>query len=321
MAVVHTTRQKILHYVGLAISLAFIYFIFRGSKISDVIRIISNTSLLYAFVVALLSLALVVCKTYRWKLLLNKSGVMPYYDLLKINFTAHMFNILLPFRAGEVIQVFLTRSRGDIKKSAVAGSLVLNKFMELLSLLILFYILCIFVKTTIPNIWLRPIMYLAIFSILFLIVFAFRIIDINKIPNPSNKLLRTVHGFFMSLTCITDKILLIKSLLLSLFVWGIELSMIYILLVSFGISAPLWTPILLVVGINLAMLIPATSGSFGPYEFAIIMVLGLFKVPKETALAFAITLHFLEIVLVLLVGLLCYIGLKDKRLLKLKVEK
>jgi uncharacterized membrane protein YbhN (UPF0104 family) len=51
------------------------------------------------------------------------------------------------------------------------------------------------------------------------------------------------------------------------------------------------------------------------------MVLGLLKVPKETALAFAITLHFLEIVLVLLAGLLCYIGLKDKRLLKLKVKK
>jgi uncharacterized protein (TIRG00374 family) len=298
------------------ISLIFIYFIFKGSKISDVIMIISNTSLFYAIIVALLSLALVVFKTFRWKLILDKSGVMPYYDLLKINFTAHMFNVLLPLRAGEVIQVFLTRSKGDIKKSSVAGSLVLNKFMELLSMLILFYLLCIFVNTTVPEIWLRPIKYLVIFSILFLVIFAFRIIDLNKIPTPSNHILKTIHGFFISLTHIGNKVLLIKSLLLSLFVWGIELVMIYLLLISFGISAPFWAPILLIVGINLAILIPATSGSFGPYEFSIILVLGLFAVPKETAIAFAITLHFLEIVLVLLVGLVCYVGLKDKGLLK-----
>ena len=106
--------------------------------------------------------------------------------------------------------------------------------------------------------------------------------------------------------------------MLSLFVWGIELVMIYVLLISFGINAPFWAPILLIVGINLAILIPATSGSFGPYEFSIILVLGLFSVPKETAIAFAITLHFLEIVLVLLAGLVCYVGLKDKGLLKLE---
>lgn len=312
----HKTRQKILHAVGLVISIIFIYFIFRGSKISDVIKIISNTSLLYAFVVAALSLALVVFKTYRWKLILDKSGVVPYYDLLKINFTAHMFNILLPLRADEVIQVFLTRSKGNIRKSSVAGSLVLNKFMELLSMLILFYILCMFVNTSVPELWLKPIKYLVIFSILFLVIFSFRIIDINKMPEPSNRVLKTIHGFFTSLTHIGNKTLLIKSLLLSLFVWGIELSMIYILLISFGISAPLWTPILLIVGVNLAILIPATSGSFGPYEFAIIVVLGLFSVPKETAIAFAITLHFLEIVFVLLAGLICYVGLKDKGLLK-----
>ncbi len=310
------TRKKIIHAAGLIISIIFIYFIFRDSKISDVIEIISNTSLFYALLVALLSLALVVFKTYRWKLILNKSGLVPYYDLLKINFISHMFNILLPLRAGEVVQVFLTRSKGDIRKSCVAASLVLNKFMELLSILILFYILCMFVNTSIPKLWFKPLEYLVIFSIIFLIVFGFKIIDINRIPEPSNNILKTVHRFFISLTHIGDKKLLINSLLLSLFVWGIELVMIYILLVSFGITTPLWAPILLIVGINLAILIPATSGSFGPYEFSIILVLGLFSVPKETAIAFAITLHFLEIIFVLLVGLIYYAGFKDKGLLK-----
>ncbi len=309
-------KQRLLHSSGLIISLVFIYLIFRDSKISDVIKIISSTSMLYAFLVALLSLALVVFKTLRWKMILDKSGIMPYKDLLKINFISHMFNVLLPFRAGEVLQVFLTRSKGNIKKTNIAGSLVLNKFMELLSILILFYILVLFVDTTIPEIWLKPIKYLVIFSILFLVLFGFRIININKIPEPTNKILKVTHGFFKSLTHIGNKTLLIKSLLLSLFVWAIELFMIYLLLLSFGINTPIWAPILLVVGINLAILIPATSGSFGPYEFSIILVLGFFSVSKETAIAFAITLHFLEIIFVLLAGLICYVRLKNKTALK-----
>ena len=140
--------------------------------------------------------------------------------------------------------------------------------------------------------------------------------DINKIKEPSNKILKTIHSFFISLTHIGNKALLIKSLLLSLFIWAIELVIIHILFLSFGINAPIWAPILLVVGINLAMLIPATSGSFGPYEFSIILVLGLFSVPKETAIAFAITLHFLEILPILLIGLICYVGIKDKASIK-----
>jgi len=312
-------KQKLLHSVGLIISLVFIYFIFRDSKISDVIKIISNTSLPYAFLVALLSLALVVFKTSRWKMILDKSGIIPYKELLKINFISHMFNILLPLRAGEVLQVFLTRSKGNIKKTDIAGSLVLNKFMELLSILILFYILVLFVNTTVPEIWLKPIKYLVIFSILFLSLFGLRIVNINKIPEPKNKILKTIHVFFKSLTHIGNKTLLIKSLLLSLLVWVIEIFMIYLLLVSFGINAPAWAPILLIVGINLAILIPATSGSFGPYEFSIILVLGFFSVSKETAIAFAITLHFLEIIFVLLTGLVCYIRLKDKTSLKQEI--
>ena len=309
-------KKNLLHSLGLIISIVFIYFIFRGSNISEIISTIKKTNLPLAVIVATLSLVLIIIKTYRWKMILDKSVSIPYSDLLKINFTSNMFNVLLPFRAGEVIQVFLTRSKGEVSKSNIAGSLVLNKFLELLSILIIFCMLVIFINTSIPSIWLKPIKYLVVFSILFLVLFGFKIVDIQKIKEPSNKILNSIYKFFLSLTHIGDKTLLIKTLLLSLLVWAVELVMIYLLMLSFGIVAPLWSPILVLVGINLAMLIPATSGSFGPYEFSIMLVLGAFSVTKETAVAYAITLHFLEIIFVLFAGLICYVQLKDKKQIK-----
>jgi len=244
---------------------------------------------------------------------LDKSDRIPYKKLLPINFVSHFLNIVFPFRAGEVAQIFLTKSYTRTSRSNIVGSLFLNKFMELISILILFYSLTIFVSIPVPDFWIRPIRYLLIFTIVFLLLFAFNMIDLRKITPPKNRIVASIYRFFMSLKHIEDKKLLAKSILLSLFVWFIELVMIYILLGSFGIDIPFWGTIVIIVGINLAMLIPATSASFGTYEYAIILVLGMFAVSKEKAVAFAIMLHFLEIILVLAFGFFFYMRIKKEK--------
>ncbi|MFH1223647.1 MAG: flippase-like domain-containing protein [Pseudomonadota bacterium] len=303
-------NKKLFHILGLLISLVFIFFVFRGTDLANIINIISGLNLVSVATVAVLSLALVVFKTLRWKLLLNKSEHIHYAKLLKINFAAHMFNIIFPFRAGEIIQIFLTKGHASTGKSNITASIVLNKFFELLSLLVIFYSLIAAVSIPIPAFWLHPIKYLLVFSIVFLLLFAFRIIDGKKIKLPKNALLKSVHSFLVSLNHISDKVLLVKAALLSMFVWGIEIFMIYILLNAFNITVPVWASVVVLVGINLAMLIPATSASFGTYEYSIILVLGIFAVTKDVAVAFAVTLHFLEIILVLSAGIFSYIKIR-----------
>jgi hypothetical protein len=265
---------------------------------------------------------MVITKTYRWKILLDPSDRVSFIKLLKINFIAHFMNIVFPFRAGELAQIFLTKRVSRTSKSNITGSIVLNKFMELLSLLMLFYILITLVKTSLPSVMLSVSQYLLIFCIIFLLIFAFNVIDIRKIKEPKNIILDSIYRFFLSLTHIQNKTLLLRSIIISLLTWGIELLIIYILLTAFNISLPFWTPILILVGINIAMLIPASSASFGPYEYSIVLMLGVFAVTNEKAIAFAITLHFLEIILVLLIGFVFYLGLKkDKEKLLTEISK
>jgi len=309
-------NKKLVHVLGFVISAIFIYLVFRNTDLLKIYRVISGLDVAKAISIPLLTLLIIAIKTSRWQLLLGKSEHVSYKKLLSINYASCMFNIVLPFRAGEIIQVFLTKGHTRTGKSNIAGSIVLNKFLEILSILLIFYTLVSFIKIPLPALWLEFMKYLTIFAIIFLILFAFRIIDCNKIKGPKNKILNSVYSFFCSLNHISDKKLLFKTLLISFFIWSVELLKIYIMLSAFNITMPLWGTILVLVGINLAMVIPATSGSFGPYEFSVILVLGLFHVTKEAAIAFAITFHFLEVLLVLLIGLVCYACLKDKVILK-----
>lgn len=306
-------KKNVIHTIGIVVSILFIYLVFRGANLSSVLEYIANLNVSILILVSLMSLLLVIVKTYRWKLLLDKSDTIPYKKLLSINFIAHFLNIVFPLRAGEVAQIFLTKAHTQTSKSNIVGSLFLNKFMELISLLILFYSLMVFVSIPIPNFWISPLRYLLVFTIIFLLLFAFNLVDLRKIKEPSNKILASLYRFLLSLKHIQDKTLLIKSILLSILVWCIEFLMIYILLFAFGINVPFWATIVIVVGINLAMLIPATSASFGTYEYAIILVLAMFSVSKEQAVAFAIMLHFLEIFFVLILGFIFYLRIRKEK--------
>jgi hypothetical protein len=304
-------NKKLLQVAGFFITFLFLYLVFRNTDGKAVFSVLKTARLYGLLLVPLLSIALIVIKTFRWKLILDKNVSISYGTLLSVNMLSHMYNILLPFRSGEVLQVFLTKgSDAKASKASVFASLILNKFMELLSLLMIFFTLLLFKKLPIPEYILLPVKYLLIISICFLLCFAFGVINFKRIKAPSGKFFNAIYRFFLSLTYFEDKVLLIKSLLLSIVVWLIEAFMIFMLWEAMGLTLPFWTAILLLIGINLALLIPASSGGFGAYEYAIILVLARFGINKETALAFGLALHILEVLPVLLVGLIVYFRIK-----------
>jgi len=301
-------KKYIFQIVGIIVSIFFLYLTFKGTNFKEIYEALLGLNIWFVLSMFLMSIVFMAAKTLRWKMFLDKFDRVPYKTLFYVNMAAHMFNIIFPLRAGEVLQVFLTKTHTHTRKSQITGTIILNKFFELFSILILFYILTVFVD--VPSAWVKPVRYLVVFVLLFLLLFTFNIIDVKKIKEPTGKLMKSMHHFFLSLKLIEDKVLLLKSLIFSLFIWFIELVMIYLLLHAFNIMLPPWVPVFLIVGINLAILIPATSGSFGTYEFSIVLMLTLFGVSKELAVSFGLALHFLEIVPVMIVGTICYFKIK-----------
>ena len=59
---------------------------------------------------------------------------------------------------------------------------------------------------------------------------------------------------------------------------------------SFGFDFPLWVAIVVMIVNTLAIMIPVTPGNIGTFQFACIVGLAFFDVPKDTALGFSLLL-------------------------------
>ncbi len=79
------------------------------------------------------------------------------------------------------------------------------------------------------------------------------------------------------------------------------------MLLAFNVEVTPMAAVVLVVVTNLSMAVPSAPGYVGPYEAAVVAVLGILGVGREMAQAFAIVYHVVGLVPVALIGVIAAI--------------
>ncbi len=90
--------------------------------------------------------------------------------------------------------------------------------------------------------------------------------------------------------------------LLSLAGWLSEIVILMIGLQAFGLPSSLRTALVVLLGINVAIVVPGPPANFGTFEAGVVAALGLSGVPVDRALLFAIGYHLLMVLPVALAG-------------------
>ena len=90
--------------------------------------------------------------------------------------------------------------------------------------------------------------------------------------------------------------------LLSLAGWACEVVMLLFFAWAFQLPISFHTALLTLVGINAAIVIPATPGNFGTFEAGATLAMVLCGVARDTAVALALTYHLAHVVPVVLVA-------------------
>jgi hypothetical protein len=99
------------------------------------------------------------------------------------------------------------------------------------------------------------------------------------------------------LWAVRDRRALCWSLAASLLAWTLEICVILFTLHAFGLQLPLAASFLFLMAVNLALVVPfAPPGNLGMLELGAMLALIEFGVPKEQALAIALTYHILQII-------------------------
>lgn len=245
----------------------------------------------------------------RWKALLLNDKKYSSLHLGEVFAVGSMLNIFLPARAGDVYRAYYLGSVKGEKKMKVFGSIILERTLDGICV---FFILLAAILLYCRQPWIMHLSYgigaLFIGSLLvFYLIFKFNKIDwvCEKLCNFAEKFpekLADVSSGFIKKICNYTKSFMegfevldsfkysMTALISSLVIWGIEAYVAYLIIDSFHLGLGFSASLFVLSLISFSTMIPSTSVFLGPYQVAYIMALGIFNIPKSTALAVS-TVH------------------------------
>jgi len=309
-------KTKVNIVLGSLIGLLFIWLAFRGTDIEGIKSSFKAVKYLYLIPVVFLSIIVLVLRSYRWGVILEPLEKINQWPLFSITAVGFMAISLLPVRMGEFARPYLVSQKSSIRMGSALATIVVERIFDMLTLMI--FLLLVLMTVNLPDWIFRSacsILLLVIPLFLLLIFLAVkrdasvkgvdRIISI--LPEAfSSRLMRLFHSFLDGLQILPDLKKTFYVTFLSVIIWSLMALATYILFSSFKsmLNLPLTAAYAVLVITALGVTLPAAPGFVGNYHYSCVLALTLFGIPKTDALTFAILLHFIQIVVTILLGLL-----------------
>jgi len=296
-------RKHLTLWLGLAISVLFLYLAMRNVRFAEIRKSLSQVHLpfiLWATVVFMVSFSV---RALRWNYILRpikKIGVPQAFSLLSIGFMA---NNVLPARLGEVVRAYFLAKKTDIRKSLSLATIVLERLSDFAALLLAALIAVLFfsLPPSVKRVGIVASLFFVFFVILLIFIHfrkdqALRFLDrfLSFLPSPvKQKMMERIHAFMEGLLILKSGKEFFWVTLLAVVVWAFWAVALHYTILAFGIQIPFSARLLLLAVINLGALIPSSPGYVGPYQYFCWVGLSIFGVDKSLAFSFSIVLHAL----------------------------
>lgn len=293
-------------WVGIAISLVFLYFAFRGQDLGEIRQALRETNLWWAVPALALYFTGVWLRAVRWRVLMRPLGSVSARELFPVVVVGYMANNVLPLRTGEIVRSVVVRRKFGIRKTSALATIAVERLFDGLTMLAFMLLATAFVSFTseLENL---AIIAFVLFTVLLIGLFTLtlggslvdRLLQLVLGPMPTalaDKVERMAESFLSGLGIFRNRMDLLKVAGLSVLAWLFEASMYWVLAIGFGGAvreAMGAAETLLTTGVaNMATLIPSSPGYIGQFEYGVKLVLsGALGVPEGQALAYAILVH------------------------------
>jgi uncharacterized protein (TIRG00374 family) len=319
--------------IGVVISLIFLYFAIRNVEWGIVLSDLKDIDLFYLVLTIACLFVSIFFRALLWKNLLRFQKNISWLHAFEAIIIGYMGNNILPFRMGELIRAYAMSKKEGLSKSLSLASIVLERILDVLSLLIFF--MALFLSVRLAD-WLLMSGLVIFFFLIFMVALVyFAGSDAWKFSSLLTRLIRyfpsaisqhaerITQSFIQGLALIKTGAQVVEVIFLSLMTWTVWAWGIYFCLKAFHLELPLTAPLLLVVVINMGVMIPSSPGFIGVFQYLCVVSLAFFSVPKETALAFSVLLHASQYVPTTLIGwiFLTRMHLSLSRSLQAELEK
>jgi uncharacterized protein (TIRG00374 family) len=263
----------------------------------------------------LAAVATIVTFAFRWRLLLSNTAQLSVNDTFSYITIGYLANIIFPLRLGELARAMLLGKRHGISASLVFGSVVLERTLDLLTVLIL--ALGISFVMEIPPIIRAGMMILA--GTGFVVLGALLLLS-----RSGNCILRWLAGLSaLAPALVAQRIgMLVERfgeglaalrhgrelglvLGLSALAWVIAGAATASYIAAFHLHAPWYAGFFVLTVTNLGSAIPSSPGFLGVYHYLAVLALSVWVPDRSEALAYAIGTHGISVLINILLGCAC----------------
>ena len=309
-------KTRINVILGILVGLLFIWLAFRGTDIEGIKSSFEAAKYLYVIPVVPLTIIVLMLRSYRWGVILEPLEKIDQWSLFSITAVGFMAISLLPVRMGELARPYLISQKSTIKMGSSLATIVVERIFDMLTLMMV--LLLILMMVELPAWIFRSACSILLIVIPLFLVLIFLAVKrdvsvkgidriIGKLPKTlSSRLARLLHSFLDGLQILPDlkKIFYLASL--SVLIWFLVGLSTYILFSSFesmlGLSLAAAYVVLVITALGVTL--PTAPGFVGNYHFSCVLALTIFGIPKTDALTFAILLHFIQVMVTIVLGLI-----------------
>lgn len=311
---------RILNYfISFSFVIILVYFSLRGIDIQSLKNFIISANYWWVLASIPVMFASHWARAIRWKTMLKPvSKVGSTWNLFSAVMAGYAVNNLIP-RGGELVRPFYYSRREKISFTMTFATIIVERFIDLISLLLVFAIVSFFfreqLRLALPNLHIENLL-IPTFLLIILVGLGFNRKWINflltKMVSPiSNKIYVKLDNlfrkFFLGLQSIKDPKLYFQLIFESFVIWFLYTIPLYFMFFSFAFGTKynlgFDDAILLIVISGVGYTIAPTPGAIGFYHFLIQNALNrLYGISMEEALAYATVTHAVNYLTQVIVG-------------------
>ncbi len=299
--------QKKLHIVALAVSVTFLTFILTRLNFVKIWHAFVGISWIWVVCVLLLNLLDTWIEATRWNLIVSsvKKAARTYIALAAIS-VGVLANTLLPLRVGDGVRAYFLSREEKISLASSLSTLMLDRLMDIGFFLILialtapFFHFPLSVERT--ELFAGGLLGIILVSLIVLMKFS-SYLDSKLKGKPGRRISRQLNRFAMGLSALRDAGVLLPAGILSALSWGVRSTMVWTMFRAFHLNLPPVAAPVILIFVNLGIALVNTPANLGGFELATLAAFKLFEVDTEIALSYAIILHLVEVVPIVLLGL------------------
>ncbi len=287
--------------VGYTLSAISLIWVFRGFDFGKTLADLESLDWRYVSIAVIFDISVYLCHAWRWNLLLRPIARPSYWRSVQAIYIGLYANEILPLRTGELIRCYLLSHWNDIPISLVISSAGIERIFDGIWLVIALLITTYLVPLPRYLVDGTEVMGLGLCVLLGLLIFiavhkqrAHAVFSETSWASGLRHIVEGIHamGNWRTMLVVAGASLVYLIL---------QIVPVWALMEGYGLDLSIWAAAAVYIILRLGTVIPNAPGNAGLYQFFCVLGLGLFDVPKSTAVGFSLMM-FGVLTLPLLIG-------------------